>query len=61
MIGTFLPDGVNERMAVRRIVGGLVAFGMGGLSASYAGWPPFGAFAAAVVAGAVVAWYVGKV
>lgn len=43
----------------RRVVGGLVAFGMGGLSAAYGGLPPTAALAAAVAAAAVVAWYVG--
>jgi len=61
VIGTFLPNGLVERVAARRIVGGLIAFGMGGLSASYAGWPSLGAFGAGVLAAAVVAWYVGRV
>jgi hypothetical protein len=60
VIGTFLPNGLNERMVARRTVGGLIAFGMGGLSASYAGWPQLGALGAGVVAAVVVAWYVGR-
>ena len=60
VIGTFLPNGFGRRMAVRRIVGGLIAFGMGGLSASYAGWPLLGSLGAGVLATVVVAWYVGK-
>jgi CHASE2 domain-containing sensor protein len=43
----------------RRVVGGLVAFGMGGLSAAYGGWSPTLSFLAAVVASGVVVWYVG--
>jgi len=60
VIGTFVPGGVNEHMATRRIVGGLIAFGMGGLSTSYAGWPSLGALGAGVFAAVVVAWYVGR-
>ncbi len=56
--GAWNPE---ERFGLRgrRIVGGMVAFGMGGLSAAYGGWPPVAAFAAATLAAAVVAWYVG--
>jgi len=61
IIGTFAPNGIDERLVARRIVGGLIAFGMGGLSASFAGWPSLGALAAGVGASAIVAWYVGKV
>jgi len=61
VIGRFLPDGLNESIVARRIVGGLIAFGMGGLSASYAGWHPIVALGAGIVAAGLVAWYVGKV
>lgn len=60
VIGRFLPNGINEGVVARRVVGGLIAFGMGGLSASYAGWHPLGALAAGVLAAGLVAWYVGK-
>lgn len=43
----------------RRVVGGLVAFGMGGLSAAYGGWPAWAAVAAAIVAAGAAIWYVG--
>lgn len=45
----------------RRIVGALVAFGMGGLSAAYGGWPEWAAIVAAVVAAGAAVWYVGTV
>lgn len=61
IVGTFLPRGVNERLLARRLVGGMIAFGMGGLSASYAGWSSWGALGAAVLATGLVAWYVGRV
>jgi hypothetical protein len=56
--GKFNPE---ERygLAGRRVVGGLVAFGMGGLSAAYGGWSLALSLLAAVVAAGVVAWYVG--
>jgi hypothetical protein len=43
----------------RWIVAGAVAFGMGGLSAAYAGWHLAPASLAAVAAGAVAAWLAG--
>ena len=61
VIGRFVPNGLDERLVARRIVGGLIAFGMGGLSASYAGWAPLVALACGVLAAGLVAWYVGKV
>lgn len=61
IVGTFRPRGVNERLVARRLVGGMIAFGMGGLSASYAGWSPWGALGAAVLATGLTAWYVGRV
>jgi hypothetical protein len=60
ILGTFLPSGVNERLVARRVVGGLIAFGMGGLSASYAGWSGWGALAAGVIGAGVIVWYVGR-
>ncbi|GBD84644.1 hypothetical protein BMS3Abin02_01038 [bacterium BMS3Abin02] len=45
----------------RRVVGALIAFGMGGLSAAYGGWPPWAAVIAAGTAAAAAIWYVGTV
>lgn len=57
-IARFDPE---ERFGVagRRVVGAMVAFGMGGLSAAYAGWNLWLAVAAAVAVAALTAWYVG--
>ena len=44
---------------VRRAIAAGVAFGMGGLSASYAGWDLWLATLAAVIAGVLAAWYSG--
>jgi len=60
VIGTFRPKGLSEQAVARRIVGGLIAFGMGGLSASYAAWPLLGTLGAGVLAAIAVAWYVGR-
>lgn len=43
----------------RRTIAALISFGMGGLSAAYAGWPPWPAIAVAVIAAALGAWYAG--
>jgi hypothetical protein len=43
------------------VVAAAVAFGMGGLSASYAGWNLGWATMAAVVAAALAAWYAGTI
>jgi len=45
----------------RRVVGALIAFGMGGLSAAYGGWPPWAAIIAASAAAGAAIWYVGTV
>ncbi|NOY54997.1 MAG: hypothetical protein GXP34_03330 [Actinobacteria bacterium] len=45
----------------RRVVGALIAFGMGGLSAAYGGWPAWAAIVAAFVAAGAAIWYVGTV
>ncbi|NIA25151.1 MAG: hypothetical protein GWP04_06230 [Gammaproteobacteria bacterium] len=45
----------------RRVVGALIAFGMGGLSAAYGGWPAWAAIVAAVAAAGAAIWYVGTV
>lgn len=44
-----------------RAIAAAVAFGMGGLSAAYAGWNLWLATLAAVVAAALAAWYAGIV
>lgn len=41
----------------RAIVAGLTAFGIGGLSASYGGWPMAASVAAAIIAAAVFGTY----
>jgi len=53
----------EQRFGVRgrRVVGALVAFGMGGLSAAYGGWPAWAAAIAAFVAAGAAVWYVGTV
>lgn len=52
------PDrGVNGE----RAIAAAVAFGMGGLSAAYAGWSLWLAIPAAVGAAALAAWYAGTV
>ena len=45
---------------VRQAVAAAVAFGMGGLSASYGGWNLALATVAGVVAAALAAWYAGR-
>lgn len=57
-ISRFDPE---ERFGVtgRRVVGAMVAFGMGGLSASYAGWNLWLATGAALIVAALAAWYAG--
>ncbi len=45
----------------RRVVAGLVAFGIAGLSAAYGGWAPWAAALAAAAAAAAAAWYAGSV
>ncbi|MDF1594557.1 MAG: hypothetical protein P1T08_00480 [Acidimicrobiia bacterium] len=53
------PVHPDERFGAtgRGVVGGLTAFGIGGLSASYGGWPTAAAIAAALVAALVFAAY----
>lgn len=52
------PDrGVNTA----RAIAATVAFGMGGMSAAYAGWNLWVATLAAVVAAGLAAWYAGTV
>jgi hypothetical protein len=62
VIAAALDRDPEERVGLRgrRVVGGLVAFGMGGLSAAYGGLAEWVAVVAAVGAGALVAWYVGR-
>ena len=60
---TLLQGRVGERRpgpAVIRGIAASVAFGMGGLSAAYAGWNLWLATVGAVAAAAVAAWYAGR-
>ena len=60
---TMLQSRVGERRpgpTVIRGIAGSVAFGMGGLSAAYAGWNLWLATVGAVAAAAVAAWYAGR-
>lgn len=45
----------------RRWIAAAVAFGMGGLSASYAGWQLGWATLGAIVAAGLAAWYAGTI
>lgn len=45
----------------RRVVAGLVAFGIAGLSAAYGGWAAWAAALGAAAAAAAAAWYAGSV
>ncbi len=47
----------RTRRLMRQGVAGAVAFGMGGLSAAYAGWPLGWATLAAASVGVLAAWY----
>jgi hypothetical protein len=49
----------EERFGLRGrvVVAAVLGFGMGGISAHYAGWPPFAAVIAAVVAAVAGSWY----
>ncbi|HSR46221.1 MAG TPA: hypothetical protein VLT15_13470 [Acidimicrobiia bacterium] len=53
------PVHPDERFGARgrAIVAGLTAFGIGGLSASYGGWPMAASVAAAIIAAAVFGTY----
>ena len=55
--------GPDRRWGVkgRQWVAATIAFGMGGLSAAYAGWKIGWATLAAVVAAAAAAWYAGAI
>jgi hypothetical protein len=55
--------GADQRRGARaqRALAAAVAFGMGGLSASYAGWSLWLATPAALAAAGLAAWYAGTV
>lgn len=55
LVIVLLADLNNRRMRI--VVAALVAFGIGGLSAAYAGWPAAAAVLAALVASGVLGWY----
>jgi hypothetical protein len=52
--------GVRQSESVRRSIAASIAFGMGGLSAAYAGWNLWLATVGAVAAAAAAAWYAGR-
>ena len=54
-------SGNDRSVRVQQGVAAAVAFGMGGLSASYAGWSLWLATVAALVAAALAAWYANRV
>ena len=52
---------LRRRVNTSRVIAATVAFGMGGLSAAYAGWNLWLATLAALGAAALAAWYAGTV
>lgn len=44
----------------RPMIGGLVGFGMAGLSASFAGWPTWAAALAALAGAGAAGWYAAR-
>ena len=53
--------GPGRGVSAARTIAATVAFGMGAMSAAYAGWNLWLATLAAVVAAALAAWYAGTV
>ncbi len=53
-------SGVRRTANVHRGIAASIAFGMGGLSAAYAGWNLWLATVGAVAAAAAAAWYAGR-